>query len=218
MADWELFDAAVPEGQQPIQAILGPPRGFSATTAAALREALPTIDTRPQTIEAADRAQNQLIDLFVAHDHRAAAFLLVYHGITVAVIDAVDRGVLTPRPFFERLDGRFAERHFDGVKAELGLADTTDAAKYGLWRPSFALDNIGRHLITAHVYRMSRRDVQSNILYELSENFVLSDKISLAVDLYQHSHLSLQMDVGSHDSFFRRTRRLFRGTGDSFFS
>jgi uncharacterized protein DUF5995 len=142
MTDWELFDAAVPEGQQPIQAIVGPPRGFSATTAAALREALPTIDTRPQTIEAADRAQSQLIDLLVAHDHRAAAFLLVYHGITVAVNDALAAGRLGPRNFFDRLDGKFAERHFDGVKAELGLDATTDTAKYRLWHPSFALDNI----------------------------------------------------------------------------
>jgi hypothetical protein len=142
MTDWELFDAAVPEGQQPIQAIVGPPRCFSAITAAALREALSAIDTRPQTIEAADRAQSQLIDLLVAHDHRAAAFLLVYHGITVAVNDALAAGRLGPRDFFDRLDGKFAERHFDGVKAELALDATTDTAKYGLWRPSFALDNV----------------------------------------------------------------------------
>ena len=50
--------------------------------------------------------------------------------------------MLTPKPFFERLDGKFAERHFDGVKVELGLDTTTDAARYGLWRPSFAFDNL----------------------------------------------------------------------------
>ena len=49
---------------------------------------------------------------------------------------------LGPRAFFERLDGRFAERHFDGVKAELGLDTTSDAARYRLWSPSFALDNM----------------------------------------------------------------------------
>jgi len=142
MTEWELFATAVPQGQQPIEAILGPPRTFDAKTVVALREALPTIDTRPQTIEAADRAQTQLIDLFRAHDHRSAAFLLVYHGITVAVIEALAAGKLGPHDFFDRLPGKFAERHFDGVKAELGLDTTTDAAKYGLWRPSFAFDNV----------------------------------------------------------------------------
>jgi hypothetical protein len=89
---WNLFDAVAQQDQRTIQAILGPPRTFDTETAAALREALPAIDTRPQTVEAADRAQNQLIDLFNAHGHRAAAFLVVYHGITVAVIDALAHG------------------------------------------------------------------------------------------------------------------------------
>jgi hypothetical protein len=126
--DIGLFDVA---GRHP----------FDPEVAAALREALPTIDTQPKTIAAADRAQSQLIELFVAHDHLAAAFLEVYHGITVAVKDALDRGVLGPRPFFERLDGKFAERHFDGIKAELGIGSETDAHRFGLWRPSFSYDN-----------------------------------------------------------------------------
>ncbi len=142
MTGWELFDDAAKSDLQPIRTLLGTPRGFDDRTARALAEALPQIDTRPQTIEAADHAQNQLIELFHAHDNRAAAFLEVYHGITVAVIDALARGVLTPKPFFVRLAGRFAERHFDGVKVELGLDTTSDAATYGLWRPSFALDNL----------------------------------------------------------------------------
>jgi hypothetical protein len=142
MSGWELFDEAAKPDLQPIQALLGAPRGFDAKTAEALRAALPNIDTAPQTIGAADNAQDQLIDLFVAHGHRAAAFLAVYHGITVAVIDALERGMLTPKPFFVRLAGRFAERHFDGVKVELGQDTTTDAARYGLWRPSFAFDNL----------------------------------------------------------------------------
>jgi hypothetical protein len=125
-----------------IESVIGEPRGFDDATAAALRAALPGIDTKPQSIRAADHAQQQLIDLFNAHDHRGAAFLDVYHGITVAVIDAIERGTLTPARFFERLAGRFAERHFDGVKAELGLDTTTDAARYQLWAPSFALDNV----------------------------------------------------------------------------
>ncbi len=142
MTGWQLFDDAAAPDLQPIRELIGPPRGFDPATTAALQAALPSIDTRPQTIEAADHAQNQLIDLFRAHGHRGAAFLMVYHGITVAVIDALARGVLTPKPFFRRLAGKFAERHFDGVKVELGQDTTTDAATYGLWRPSFALDNL----------------------------------------------------------------------------
>jgi hypothetical protein len=139
---WKLFDDAAAADLRGLGAFLAPPRGFDERTAAALRDALPTIDTRPQTIQAADRAQNQLIDLFRAADHLSAAFLMVYHGITVAVIDALERGVLAPKPFFVRLAGKFAERHFDGVKVELGLDTSTDAARYGLWRPSFAFDNL----------------------------------------------------------------------------
>lgn len=139
---WPLFDEAAKPDLQTIDEIIGSPRGFDAQTAEALRRELPHIDTTPTSIRAADHAQNQLIDLFVANNHHAAAFLIVYHGITVAVIDAIDRGVLTPRPFFERLAGRFAERHFDGVKAELGMDTVSDAARYQLWAPSFALDNV----------------------------------------------------------------------------
>jgi hypothetical protein len=135
--NWELFDAAAKPDLPPIRG----PHEFPPSIAPALREALKTIDTQPQTIAAADRAQGQLIDLFVAHDHLAAAFLEVYHGITVAVIDALERGVLTPKPFFVRLAGKFAERHFDGVKAALGIGPETDAHRFGLWAPSFALDN-----------------------------------------------------------------------------
>ena len=142
MSGWELFDEAAKPDLQPIQSLLGAPRGFDDKTARALADALPAIDTRPQTIEAADHAQHQLIELLHAHDHRAAAFLEVYHGITVAVTDALERGILTPKPFFSRLDGKFAERHFDGLKAELGQGTATDAATYGLWRPSFAFDNL----------------------------------------------------------------------------
>jgi Family of unknown function (DUF5995) len=140
MSGWELFDDAAKPDLQPIATRLGTPRGFDC--ADVLRDALRSIDTRPQTIEAADAAQHQLIELLDAHQHRASAFLTVYHGITVAVMDALARGILTPKPFFVRLAGKFAERHFDGVKAELGLGDASDAATYGLWRPSFAFDNM----------------------------------------------------------------------------
>jgi Family of unknown function (DUF5995) len=142
MTGWELFGDAAKPDLQPIEALLGTPRQFDDATARALATALPAIDTRPQTIEAADHAQHQLIELLDAHHHRASAFLTVYHGITVAVIDALDRGIVAPKPFFVRLAGKFAERHFDGVKAELGIDAATDAATYGLWRPSFALDNV----------------------------------------------------------------------------
>jgi hypothetical protein len=142
MSCWQLFDDAASTDLPPIQSFLGPPRGFDERTAAALVEALKHIDTAPKTVHAADRTQSQLIDVLHAHDHRAAAFLEVYHRITVAVIEALERGELGPRRFFDRLAGRFAERHFDGIKAELGLGMTTDAAKYGLWRPAFAFDNL----------------------------------------------------------------------------
>src|SRR5262245_34400298 len=98
-----------------IPELIGPPRGFPPDVAAALARALERIDTRPTTITAADEAQQQLLAVLEAHGHRAAAFLKVYHGITVAVIDAIAQGRLRPGPFFVRLAGRFAERHFDGV-------------------------------------------------------------------------------------------------------
>lgn len=139
----KLFDDAAMPDLPPLGTFLSPVKSFDAAISTALRDALRgQIDTRPQTITAADRAQHQVIELFMAHDHLSAAFLRVYHGITVAVIDALERGILTPKPFFIRLAGKFAERHFDGLKAELGMDATTDAAKYDLWRPSFAFDNL----------------------------------------------------------------------------
>ncbi|HEX7942377.1 MAG TPA: DUF5995 family protein, partial [Gemmatimonadaceae bacterium] len=98
-------------------------------------------DTAPRSIIAADRAQGQLLAVFDRHGHAAGSFLRIYHGITVAVIAALEDGHLVPRPFFERLAGRFAEKHFDGVKAALGLDTTSDAARYRLWEPSLAFDN-----------------------------------------------------------------------------
>ncbi len=138
----DLFDEAARADLRRISHVLGSLHGFQPDVARALASALGEIDTTPKSIHAADRAQSQLIAVLRRHDHRGAAFLEVYHGITVAVIEALDAGRLTPRPFFERLAGRFAERHFDGVKAELGLDATSDAARYALWRPSFAYDNL----------------------------------------------------------------------------
>src|SRR5579883_1323626 len=140
--DMHLFDEAAQGELRPIHALLGPLRSFDPAVARALEDALPRIDTRPQSVAAADRAQEALSDVFVAHHHQGAAFLKVYHGITVAVIEAMKDGRLTPSYFFERLPGRFAERHFDGLRAELGLDTTSDAARYALWRPSFAFDNM----------------------------------------------------------------------------
>jgi hypothetical protein len=137
-----LFDDAARGDLRPIASVLGPLRGFDDATATALRRALAQVDTTPTSVLAADRAQTAVCDLLLSHHHRAAAFLMVYHGITVAVIEAMDQGRLGPRHFFERLPGRFAERHFDGLKAELGLDVASDAARYALWRPSFALDNL----------------------------------------------------------------------------
>jgi hypothetical protein len=138
---WDLFDRAAEPDLRSLGGYLAPVRGFDPATAAALAETLADIDTAPRSIAAADRAQQQVLDLLLARGHLSAAFLEVYHGITVAVSAALDRGELGPRPFFERLDGRFAERHFDGLKVELGLDSDSDAARYQLWRPSFAFDN-----------------------------------------------------------------------------
>ena len=139
---WNLFDAAAKPDLRPLGHFLAPVHGFDAPTAAALVTALGEVDTAPKSIEVADRAQSHIIDTLAATKHVSAAFLAVYHGITVAVDEALDRGTLGPRSFFSRLDGRFAERHFDGLKAELGLDTTTDAARFQLWRPSFAFDNL----------------------------------------------------------------------------
>lgn len=137
-----IFDEAAVGELQSIASILGPLRSFDPKVAAALVDALRHIDRTPKTVLAADRAQEAVCEVFVAHRHHAAAFLKVYHGITVAVIEALEVGRLTPRSFFQRIPGRFAERHFDGLKAELGLDTTTDAARYALWKPSFAFDNL----------------------------------------------------------------------------
>ena len=143
-AGWNLFDDAAKPDLQPLATYLAPLRPFDPKTAAALTDALGTVDTAPTTIEDADRAQAHIIDVLRAHDHLSAAFLAVYHGITVAVNEAIEAKHLRPRAFFSRLDGKFAERHFDGLKAEVGQGNTTDAARYGLWRPSFAFDNMDR--------------------------------------------------------------------------
>ena len=57
MSTWPLFDDAATPDLSPIDAVIGPPRGFEPATAAALREALGTIDTAPTTCRGADRAQ-----------------------------------------------------------------------------------------------------------------------------------------------------------------
>lgn len=114
---------------------------FPAALAQDLTRELARIDTAPRSIVAADRAQGELLAVFDRHRHAAGSFLRLYHGITVAVIAALDDGRLGPRPFFERLAGRFAEKHFDGVKAALGLDTRSDAARYRLWEPSLAFDN-----------------------------------------------------------------------------
>lgn len=115
--------------------------GFPVALANDLARELARIDTTPRSIVAADRAQGELLAVFDRHGHAAGSFLRVYHGITVAVITALEDGSLVPRPFFERLAGRFAEKHFDGVKAALGLDTTSDAARYRLWEPSLAFDH-----------------------------------------------------------------------------
>ena len=121
--------------------------GFPVALANDLARELARIDTTPRSIIAADRAQGELLAVFDRHGHAAGSFLRVYHGITVAVIAALEDGSLVPRPFFDRLAGRFAEKHFDGVKAALGLDTTSDAARYRLWEPSLAFDHVDARLL-----------------------------------------------------------------------
>lgn len=85
---------------------------FPVVLANDLTRALAWIDTAPRSIIAADRAQSELLAVFDRHGHAAGSFLRIYHGITVAVITALDNGSLVPGPLFERLAGRFAEKHF----------------------------------------------------------------------------------------------------------
>ncbi len=59
---------------------------------------------------------------------------------------------------------------------------------------------------------MCKRDV----LHECAEIFVLGDEIGLAIHFHQHADFSLQMNVGSDDSFLRRARRFLARAGDAF--
>src|ERR1700741_3664705 len=99
----KLFDDAATRELPPLPPLLGPLRSFDPPVAAALARSLESVDTKPRTVAAADRAQAQVCEQFRAHHNHSAAFLVVYHGITVAVMQAMDEGRLTPRFFFERL-------------------------------------------------------------------------------------------------------------------
>src|SRR5258705_13801622 len=57
--------------------------------------------------------------------------------------------------------------------------------------------------------------MQCDVFHELSEILVSRYEISLAIHLYEHTNLALQMNVGGDDSLLCRTRGLFRGGGDA---
>jgi hypothetical protein len=133
---------SVPSDLHDVSPLRARASGFGPALAADLVAVLERIDTAPKTITAADQAQQQLLEILAAHQHPSAAFLDVYHGITVAVIAALHAQRLGPAFFFQRLAGRFAERHFDGLKAELGMPTDSDAGRFALWHPSFAFDNL----------------------------------------------------------------------------
>src|ERR1700730_14486854 len=77
-------------------------------------------------------------------------------------------------------------------------------------------DQLRRHLLTAYVRRMRRRDMQRQIFNKLTKIFVLGDKIGFAIHFNQHTNSSLQMDIGSNETvlcgtagFLRRARNAF---------
>src|SRR6266511_3634745 len=83
---------------------------------------------------------------------------------------------------------------------------------------NFALsfDEIAWHIGTTNVKRVRRSNVQGDVLYELAKILVLRHEVGLTIHLHEHANLPLQVNVGSHDAFFRCTRSLFTGAGNSF--
>src|SRR5262249_45357621 len=81
---------------------------------------------------------------------------------------------------------------------------------------AFRFDQRVRNIGAADVTRLRRGDMQRDIFYELPEVFISSYEISLAIHLYEHTNLALQMNVGGDDAFLCGTCGLFRGTGDAF--
>src|SRR6516165_9056520 len=61
---------------------------------------------------------------------------------------------------------------------------------------AFRLDEVARNIGTVDVERVRGGDVQRNVFHELSEIFVSRHEISLAIHLYEHTNLALQMNIG----------------------
>ena len=59
-------------------------------------------------------------------------------------------------------------------------------------------------------------DMQCDIFNELAEILVPRHKIGLAIHLYKHADLALQVNVGSYDPLLRYARGFFSGAGGAF--
>ena len=62
---------------------------------------------------------------------------------------------------------------------------------------------------------MGRGDVQSDVLHEIAEVFVLRHEIGLAIHFDQHADFALQMNVGSDNAFLGRAGRFLARAGDA---
>src|SRR5882757_1116670 len=80
---------------------------------------------------------------------------------------------------------------------------------------AFRFGQVARNIGAADVERVRGGDMQRDVFHELPEILVPRYEISLAIHLYEHTNLALQMNVGGDDSLLCRTRGLFRGGGDA---
>jgi hypothetical protein len=70
-----------------------------------------------------------------------------------------------------------------------------------LGNPSFPLDQIGWDVFCRDTDRVGGRDVERQITSQRSEVVGPSHEIGLAVELEQHTHLLVVVDVTHHNAF-----------------
>src|ERR1700756_5169149 len=58
--------------------------------------------------------------------------------------------------------------------------------------------------------------MEGDILDEITKIIRLGDKISLTIYFYEHTHLTLEMNVGGDNAFFGGSRCLLGGACDTF--
>src|SRR6267143_1248064 len=81
---------------------------------------------------------------------------------------------------------------------------------------ALGLNQFSGHVLTAHVERVRRRDVQRDVFDEAAEIFVLGHEIGLAIDFNQHANFALQMNIRGDDALLGHARRLLARARDSF--